>query len=79
MGTVTYFVVQAFDEDDDGNLIPRLPEAPPSASAARKRAMAIEGEAAGVIAFSRDADPEAGDYGPPTIIYQAGRVPDDME
>ncbi|RUY82264.1 hypothetical protein EN974_37935, partial [Mesorhizobium sp. M7A.F.Ca.CA.001.12.2.1] len=31
---------------------------------------------AGVIAWSRDADPALGDYGPPTTLFVSGEVPD---
>lgn len=30
----------------------------------------------GVIAWSRDADPALGDYGPPTTLLVSGDVPD---
>ncbi len=79
MATVTYYVVQAFDADEEGNLIPRPAVAAQSAAAARRMAVGMQDDVAGVVAFSRDADPEAGDYGPPTILYQSGRIPDDME
>ncbi|AMS45160.1 hypothetical protein AA2016_6260 (plasmid) [Aminobacter aminovorans] len=36
----------------------------------------IESEHAGVIAWSREANPAIGEYGEPTILYQAGEVPD---
>jgi hypothetical protein len=32
MASVTYYVVQAFDEDDEGNLIPRQAQQAPSAA-----------------------------------------------
>jgi hypothetical protein len=28
------------------------------------------------LAWSRDADPTLGDYGPPTILFQAGEIPE---
>ncbi|WP_457300862.1 hypothetical protein [Phyllobacterium sp. P5_D12] len=31
---------------------------------------------AGVLAWVRDAQPEAGGYGPPTILFQSGDVPE---
>ena len=79
MATVTYYVVQAFDADEEGNLIPRPAVAAQSAAAARKMAIGMQDDVAGVLAFSRDADPDIGEYGPPVILHQAGRIPDDME
>lgn len=72
-------VVQAFDEDDEGNLIPRPAEQFETADRAKRQATALARGAAGVLAWSRSADPDVGEYGPPTIIFQAGRVPDEME
>jgi hypothetical protein len=79
MASVTYYVVQAFDEDDEGNLIPRQAQQATSSDAAKRAALVLAPEAAGVIAFSRTGDPEEGEYSAPTIIHQAGRVPDEME
>lgn len=31
---------------------------------------------AGVLAWSRDEDPTLGDYGPPSILFQAGEIPE---
>ena len=31
---------------------------------------------AGVVAWSRDADPMVGEYGLPTIHYQNGQIPE---
>jgi hypothetical protein len=31
---------------------------------------------AGVVAWSREADPGVGEYGPPVIIFQSGDVPE---
>jgi hypothetical protein len=36
----------------------------------------LAGKHVGVIAWSRDADPALGDYGPPTTLFQSGEVPD---
>ncbi|WP_281397574.1 MULTISPECIES: hypothetical protein [Aminobacter] len=36
----------------------------------------IESQHAGVIAWSREANPAIGEYGEPTILYRAGEVPD---
>ena len=68
-------VVQAFDLDEEGT--PQPAEEPvqfDSEDRARRHAVALESKHAGVIAWWREANPELGDYGEPTIIYQAGEV-----
>ncbi len=79
MASVTYYVVQAFDEDAEGNLIPRQPQQASSAGMAERMAVGMSADAAGVIAFSRSGDIAEGEYTAPTIIYQAGRIPDELE
>jgi hypothetical protein len=34
---------------------------------------------AGVLAWTRSADPNIGEYGPPTEIVRMGRIPDEIE
>lgn len=34
------------------------------------------GRYAGVIAWSREAKPDVGEYGEPTVLFQHGEVPD---
>jgi hypothetical protein len=79
MPAITYFVVQAFDLSEEGNLVPR--EALPftSAESARRAAVVLEADAAGVIAFARTAYPDIGEYSEPTIILKAGTVPKELE
>lgn len=79
MASTTYYVVQAFDLDAEGNLISRQPQQATSSDQAKRIALVLSRDAAGVIAFSRTGDPEIGDYGAATVIHQAGRVPDEME
>tara|TARA_R110000751_G_scaffold144643_1_gene248233 strand:+ start:1932 stop:2048 length:117 start_codon:yes stop_codon:yes gene_type:complete len=31
---------------------------------------------AGVVAWSREADPGLGEYGPPMVLFQQGEIPD---
>ncbi|AWC25581.1 hypothetical protein CO731_05080 [Aminobacter sp. MSH1] len=70
-------VVAAFNRDEDGDLIPAFdPRQMQSEDAAKRLAKMIESEHEGVIAWSREADPAIGEYGEPTILYQAGSVPD---
>ena len=79
MAAITYFVVQAFDLDEDGNLVARQAQQATSSDQAKRVALVLAREAAGVVAFSRTGDPDVGEYGEPTIIYQAGQVPDELE
>tara|TARA_R110002020_G_scaffold150446_1_gene327137 strand:+ start:1811 stop:2053 length:243 start_codon:yes stop_codon:yes gene_type:complete len=68
-------VVQAFDFDDVGT--PQASVEPlqfDSEDRARRHAVEIAGKHAGVIAWSREANPDLGEYGEPTIIYMSGEV-----
>ncbi|QOF75512.1 hypothetical protein IG197_34650 (plasmid) [Aminobacter sp. SR38] len=70
-------VVAAFNRDDEGDLKPAFdPRQMQSEDAARRLAKMIESEHAGVIAWSREANPFIGEYGEPTILFRAGDVPD---
>lgn len=70
-------VLAAYTKTDDGELLPAFePRQIDSEEKAKRVARAMAGEYAGVIAWSRDADPGLGDYGPPTILFQSGELPD---
>ena len=70
-------VVVAFDRGDDGELLPMYgPTDQQSEERAIRTAKALAGKHVGVIAWSRDADPALGDYGPPTTLFVSGDVPD---
>lgn len=70
-------VVAAFDRDVEGELVPAFdPREMQSADAAVRFAKMIEDHHAGVIAWSRVADPSVGEYGPPDILFQHGELPD---
>ncbi|ODT06163.1 MAG: hypothetical protein ABS58_12830 [Mesorhizobium sp. SCN 65-20] len=70
-------VVAAFNRDDEGELHPAFePRQMQSEDAARRLAKMIESEHAGVVAWSREANPAIGEYGEPHILYLAGQVPD---
>ncbi|KQY22545.1 hypothetical protein [Rhizobium sp. Root482] len=69
-------VLAAFDLDDEGNLYPAFEARQvDNAERAVREARMIADEHAGVVAWSRDADPMVGEYGPPTILYQNGQIP----
>jgi hypothetical protein len=70
-------VVAALDRNDDGELVPAFdPQQQQSEEPATRLAKGLAGKHAGVIAWSRDADPRLGEYGPPTTLLTAGDVPD---
>ncbi|MER8811289.1 hypothetical protein NKI51_27890 [Mesorhizobium australicum] len=70
-------VVVAFDRGEDGQLFTAYgPTDQQSEDRAIRTAKALTGQHVGVIAWSRDADPALGDYGPPTLLFTNGEVPD---
>ncbi len=70
-------VVVAFDRGDDGELFPMYgPTDQQSEERAIRTAKALATKHVGVIAWSRDADPALGDYGPPKTLFVSGDVPD---
>jgi hypothetical protein len=70
-------VVVAFDRGEDGELFPAFgPTDQQSEERAIRTAKALATKHVGVIAWSRDADPALGDYGPPALLFTSGDVPD---
>lgn len=70
-------VLSAFTKTDDGELIPAFePRQIDTEEKAMRIARSMAPEYAGVLAWSRDADPSIGEYGPPTILFQHGEIPD---
>ena len=78
MPKITFYVVQAFEMNDDGDLVAQEPKSCSSASLAKHTAESLAKDAAGVIAWSRDGDPDIGEYGSPTILFKAGVLPDEL-
>ncbi len=77
MSAARLIVVAAFDRNNDGELVPAFdPVAFDTEGRALRTAQALEGKHVGVVAWSREADPDIGEYGPPAIIYQFGDIPD---
>lgn len=75
--TPRLIVVAAFDRNEDGELVAAFePINLNSEDRAKRMADNLAGKHAGVIAWWRDAQPDIGEYGPPTIIAQHGDVPD---
>lgn len=70
-------VVLAFDKDEDGTLGPAgQPQQFDSEDRARRLARDLSTRHAGVIAWSRTADPDLGEYGEPVELARYGEVPD---
>lgn len=70
-------VVVAFDRGEDGDLFPAFgPADQQSEDRAIRTAKTLAAKHAGVIAWSREADPTLGEYGPPNTLFISGDVPD---
>ena len=70
-------VMAAFNEDDEGNLVPAFdPREFNDGARAKREAQMIASKHAGVIAWQRTADPSIGEYGPPEVLFQQGKIPD---
>ncbi|MER8751528.1 hypothetical protein NKH57_20010 [Mesorhizobium sp. M1050] len=70
-------VVVAFDRGEDDDLFPAFgPADQQSKDRAIRTARALAAKHAGVIAWSREADPTLGEYGPPNTLFVSGDVPD---
>jgi len=70
-------VAAAFDRSEDGELFPIYgPAEQQTEERAVRVAKSLAMKHAGVIAWSREANPAIGEYGPPTTLFQAGDVPD---
>lgn len=72
--------VLAFDMTPEGDLAPvGEGEQCPTEMRAKIRAAQLGTMHAGAIAWSKSADPTAGDYEPPTVLARVGHVPATME
>lgn len=70
-------VVVAFDRDENGDLQMVFgPEEQQSEDRAVRIARTLATKHAGVVAWSREANPSIGEYGDPVTLFQAGDVPD---
>ncbi|MAN76439.1 MAG: hypothetical protein CML24_04395 [Rhizobiales bacterium] len=70
-------IVVAFEDDGEGGLRPAFdPREFQSESRATNEARLLAASYPAVIAWSREARPDIGEYGPPTILFQHGDVPD---
>ncbi len=70
-------VVMAFDRDDEGELQTVFgPQDYQSEDRAIRVAQGLAPKHAGVIAWSREANVDIGEYGDPVTLFMAGDVPD---
>ncbi|MBA8880696.1 hypothetical protein [Phyllobacterium myrsinacearum] len=70
-------VVMAFSRSDEGELVPAFePVQFDTEERALRSARSLAGQHVGVLAWSREADPNIGEYGPPAVLFQSGEVPD---
>ncbi|NKC51764.1 hypothetical protein HED63_21375 [Ochrobactrum cytisi] len=70
-------VVAAFDRNGAGELVSAFdPMAFETEGRALRAAAELQGKHIGVVARSREADPDIGEYGPPAILFQYGDIPD---
>jgi hypothetical protein len=66
-------------QEIDGELVPGEAIQAENEEKARALAKKLAGTHAGVIAWTRSADPDLGEYGPPQVIVKRGKVPADLE
>lgn len=77
MTNARLIVVAAFDRNGDGELVPAFePMAFETEGRALRAAHSLEGKHVGVVAWSREANPDVGEYGPPAVLFQYGDLPD---
>lgn len=70
-------VVMAFDPDEAGELQTVFgPQDYQSKDRAVRQAKLLADQHAGVIAWSREANVDVGEYGEPITLFQAGDIPD---
>nr|WP_116654913.1 hypothetical protein [Pelagibacterium sediminicola] len=67
----------AFEDDGEGGLRPAFdPREYQSEDRAKREAQAMVGAYPAVIAWSREAKPDIGEYGEPEVLFSFGPVPD---
>lgn len=70
-------VLMAFDRGEDGELVPAFePREMPDERRAKQAAFELKTRHAGVVAWSRDANPAIGEFGPPEVLAVYGDVPE---
>lgn len=70
-------VLAAFDRGDEGEFIPLFdPRQIDTEDRAIREAKLLATSHPSVVAWSRDADPDIGEYGLPVILFKHGELPD---
>ena len=70
-------VVMAFEDDGDGGLRPAFePREYQSENRAKTEAGSLVNTYPAVVAWSREARPDIGEYGEPEVLFSFGPVPD---
>ena len=71
---MTYHVVVAFDQDEEGELKPREARKVMSPIVAERRARTLALEHSGALAFSRTGNPATGEFRDAVILARFGEV-----
>lgn len=70
-------VLAAFDRNEDGELVPAFdPRQIDTEGKAIREAKFLADKHTSVVAWARDADAQIGEYGPSTVLFQKGELPD---
>ncbi|PZP67763.1 MAG: hypothetical protein DI604_20420 [Delftia acidovorans] len=70
-------VLAAFDRGEEGEFIPAFdPRQVDNEERATREARLLAVSHPSVVAWSRDADPDIGEYGPPVVLFKQGELPD---
>ena len=76
-GKAKLIVLMAFDNGEDGELLPAFEAREmPDERRAISTAKEMSRRHAGVIAWMRDANPAAGEFGQSEVLFQDGEIPD---
>jgi len=78
MARMTYYVVLPFVRAEDGELVAEDGQEARDGQAAVRAAARLAPNKAGVVAFSRDADPDIGDYSDAVVLARFGELPSDV-
>ncbi|MDR6632377.1 hypothetical protein J2X72_001161 [Phyllobacterium sp. 1468] len=77
MDPVRLIVVMAFDRSEEGELVPAFEAMQfDFEDRAIRCARDLASQHVGVLAWVREAELDIGEYGPPTVLFQAGEVPE---
>lgn len=70
-------VLAAFNRNEEGELVSAFdPRQVETEDRAKRDGRMMADQHVGVVAWTREADPAIGEYGPPVIIFQSGEVPE---